>query len=147
MLMAAPKGNKFAVGNSGRPKTHTKEFIDQVGKDLFIWAKKPTSLFLEEFAGNYPEFLDKRKLSEFANENKEFNETFSKVKQILLSRIKSGACFKTMDGNFVAKILPLVDKEYKEWRKEELQLESDSKEDKEVHIFIHPDRLSENGGS
>lgn len=126
--MAAPKGNQYAKGctTSGTPKIHTKEFIEKVRKDMEKWVKKPSSLFLEQFTGEMEYFVDPKKLSEWASKHEEFSETLTKVKKTLLSRLKVGSVTKSYDGGFVSKILPMIDEDYRAWRREELNLQKEA---------------------
>lgn len=112
----------------GATKVYDDAYIERIAKDLDKWAEKSDSLFLDQFIGNHPEFFTLQRLSEWADLNKVFGETFSKVKKKLCGRIKAGSMHKSYDGNFAAKILPLVDMEYRQWRREELKLEAEAKQ-------------------
>lgn len=46
--MAAPKGNKFAVGNNGpSPSKYTLEFIEQEAKAFVIWFSHPDNIYFK----------------------------------------------------------------------------------------------------
>lgn len=125
----------------GAPLLYTPEVIEEIAKDLNAWSRDDTSYFLREFTSAHRKYnLVSSDMSEFAAKNEKFKATLARVKDRILARIYVKACKKEFDGSFVARILPLIDQEYKAWRQSELQIEQEVK-DRMFKLFIHPDRL------
>lgn len=78
--MAAPKGNKFAVGNSGKPKLWDRE---KVFSDLIEWAKQPDSINLNKFCATYDPPFSPTKLHDWLKESDEYREAYSIAKSFL----------------------------------------------------------------
>jgi hypothetical protein len=79
--MPAPKGNKNALGNSGRPRKHD---LKQLAIDLEEWAKKEDSTNLCGFA--YEKFMPAITLYEYAAADVEFRYVYNAVKNIIAIR-------------------------------------------------------------
>jgi hypothetical protein len=119
----------------GCPKKYTPEYIEKIAKELEKWAKDDRSLFLSAFMGQHKEPLSNDHFFDWCKENILFRDTLAKVKQILVSRLHTKACYKELDGSYVAKIMPLVDLEYRAWRQQELKQEKEA-EKKRVEVIV-----------
>jgi len=130
----------LAVGNRGQPPTkYTPEFLEQLAKDLEAWSLKDNAYFISGFLSEYKEFIPEDKLNLFTEEDSPvFRSTFIKVKMRLLNRIREKTLEKKLDGNFCAKILPLIDPEYRKWRQEELKLEAEGSSERTINIKVLP---------
>lgn len=128
----------------GRPKLYTDEMIEKIGKDLDKWSRQDTAYFIREFTAAHELPLYSTDMSDFASKNVDFKSTLIRVKDRILARIYVKACKKELDGSFVARILPLIDQEYKAWRQSELQIEQEVK-DRMFKLFIHPNRFNKSG--
>ena len=138
--MAAKKQQTPKKSKGGRPKEHTPEYIAEVGRDLLEWSKRDDALFLDGFLAEYKYLVSNQSLSLWAKDNKPFSETLKKVKLTLINRLKVNSCTKKYDGAFVIRILPLVDPDFREWRREELKVDTAKKET--FTLYIHPDRCT-----
>lgn len=129
-----------AIGNRGpAPTKYTPDFLEKLSKDLELWSMKDNSYFISGFISDYDEYLTEADLSEITEEKSlVFRKTFIRVKMRLLNRIKQKTLEKKLDGNFCAKILPLIDPEYRKWRQEELKLEAEGSHDKTLNIRVLP---------
>lgn len=76
--MAAPKGNQYAVGNSGPPATYNDEWIENEAKLLLEWMSTTDCKYFKTFAinrGYHPQ-----RFYEFAESNKVFAEVWELAK-------------------------------------------------------------------
>lgn len=81
--MAAPLGNKYAVGHSsGRPRRFD---LDEEAKLLLEWANEPDSLILRKFAAIRC-YSSQSKLVEYSNQSEVFREAYNQAKIIIGSR-------------------------------------------------------------
>jgi hypothetical protein len=80
----APKGNKNAVGNSGRPTQWTEEKMIEFGKFFLEWAEKESSLVMLAFAGEHTH--DPDVIYDLAAKSTEFNRYHQRVKAIIGAR-------------------------------------------------------------
>lgn len=135
--MAAKKQKK---NKGGHPVYFTEEIKREIYKDLLKWSEKSDSYFLQAFVRDCKRNILVQYLSEWAAENKEFDDMLQKSKQILLGKVYTDSAMRKLDGTFVSRILPLIDIEYRKLRKEELKIESDNL-DRKFNLYIHPDRL------
>ena len=126
----------------GCPLKYTAEVISQVGKDLLHWAEKDDAYYLYEFMGTYKFPLRTQLFSNWARDNPEFEESLQRAKLMLLGRLYKDSSLRKIDGNFVSKILPLVDMEFRQWRLQERQIE-DQHVEKSFKLLIHPSRIKE----
>lgn len=105
--MAAPKGNKNAVGNKGNrygtgvPKIYTKEFIENEAIEFVKWAQTFPSgkpLFFKRFA------LDRgyspQRFSEWEKESKLFSEALNVVRQYQEANWLENAMIGNFNANF-----------------------------------------------
>ena len=128
----------------GRPEKYTPEIIKEIGDAMLEWSRKPDSLFMEGFTASFDKYLvDRRLFPEWEKTDKEFSDKLYQSRSNLLTRMKQGSASKAYDGNFISKILPLSDPEYKEWRMQELKLAADNAKDQTVTIRIDSDRMPE----
>ena len=84
--MAAPKGNKYAVGaRGGRPTEWTKDKVDDLIAKLYAWADKPDSLIFPQFCLDAEVTLSQ--LNYLIETDNEFSEAFFYTRCILAERI------------------------------------------------------------
>ena len=98
-LMPAPKGNKFAVGNSGQPPSkYTQEFMEQEAKAFISWFCNPENIYFKRFAleRGYPP----DELSRFAQKSEVFARALTFAKAWQECKIVEGALFNKLNSNF-----------------------------------------------
>jgi len=97
--MSAPKGNKFAEGNSGPPPSkYTREFIEKEAIAFFDWFREPENIYFKRFAlerGYSPDML-----SEFAKKSEVFARAYTFAKGYQECKIVEGALFNRLNSNF-----------------------------------------------
>ena len=120
---------------TGRPRKYTKEYVEKVAKELDKWSKGERALFLEGFMEHHKDNIQDDHFFDWKKENEIFRETLAKVKKRLINRLRVKACYREMDGGFVAKVLPLVDLAYRKWCQEEKKLVSES-QDKKIEVIV-----------
>lgn len=81
--MAAPKGNKFALGNKGGRPPRDK---DKLFTDLVEWAKRPDSIHLAKFASTYEPPFPTRALYKWKKESEDYEEAYLIAKDFLAWR-------------------------------------------------------------
>lgn len=97
--MAAPKGNKFAEGNSGPPPSkYTREFIEKEAVAFIEWSRNPDNLYFKRFAleRDYPPEV----LSQFAEKNEVFAQAYRLSKAWQECKIVEGALLNKLNSNF-----------------------------------------------
>lgn len=123
--MAAPKGNKHAVGNQGgRPRRFD---LKKEAKALLEWANKKDSLVLRLFAA-IRGYANQAKLHEYCAQCIEFREAFDQAKIIIGARreqlLLSGKGHYAPFQRYAA----LYDPDLKQHEKELKQIESCDKQ-------------------
>ena len=97
--MSAPKGNKFAVGNSGQPPLkYTQEFIEKEAIAFISWFCKPENIYFKRFAlerGYAPD-----ELARFAKKSEVFRRAYLFAKEWQECKIVEGALFNKLNSNF-----------------------------------------------
>lgn len=100
--MAAPKGNKFAIGNTGgRPRLVEKEDLPAFGLEMEEWARNKFEkllaeknkeakmpFFLKTFAYEYG--LSEDTLKNYREANREFFVSYIKVREIVAQMLMIG---------------------------------------------------------
>lgn len=97
--MPAPKGNKFAVGNSGQPPSkYTQEFMEQEAKAFILWFSQPENIYFKRFAleRGYPP----DELSRFAQKSEVFARALTFAKSWQECKIVEGALLNKLNSNF-----------------------------------------------
>lgn len=98
-MCAAPKGNQFALGNSGpSPSKYTQEFIEQEAIAFINWFCKPENIYFKRFAleRGYPP----DELAHFAKKNEVFKRAYTFAKAWQECKIVEGALFNKLNSNF-----------------------------------------------
>lgn len=121
-------------------KRWSQEAIERLIDALETWSFKSDSYFLKDFITQHKPYLTHHTLDSFAKDDPVISEIITIVKTRILARLYKDAALKKMDGNFVGKLLPIIDPDYRSWRKEELQI-SDESLVKKFRLMIHPGRL------
>ena len=105
--MAAPKGNKFAVGNlGGRPPKFTKEFCDAEAKAFHEWMELEDSIYFKNFAisrGYSPTCFDLMK-----EVSEEFSEALKIAQQWQQGKMIQFGLFKKTDAGLTKFLLSAV---------------------------------------
>lgn len=128
-----------SVGNRGpSPDKYTDEFIAKVATDILKWSAHPEAYFIDDFCGDYLPSITRTAIIEFANKDNVFAQTLELVKRRLISRLDRLALNKKIDGNYLSKIKPLIDKEYREWRLTELKAETQDANKGVINVTINP---------
>lgn len=113
--MAAPKGNSFAKGNKGQPKSvWTEDAIENEAEELIKWADNDKDLWIKDFAhkrGYSPTYF-----YEWRDSNKVFAQAFEYAKDKQERKFYEGAMKKELDMVFVKYFMPRVLKDRPEWR-------------------------------
>ncbi|ADI38040.1 hypothetical protein wcw_0672 [Waddlia chondrophila WSU 86-1044] len=98
-FMPAPKGNQYAVGNSGpAPSKYTDEFIEQEAIAFVHWFSKPRNIYFKRFAlerGYSPD-----ELARFAKKSEVFKRAYLFAKEWQECKIVEGALFNKLNANF-----------------------------------------------
>ncbi|MBA3816176.1 MAG: hypothetical protein H0X29_06585 [Parachlamydiaceae bacterium] len=97
--MPAPKGNQYAVGNSGQPPSkYTDEFIENEAKDFILWFSQPDNIYFKRFAleRGYPPDV----LADFAKKNEVFKRAYLFAKEWQECKIVEGALFNKLNSSF-----------------------------------------------
>ncbi len=97
--MPAPKGNKYAVGNSGQPPSKfTQEFIEKEAIAFINWFSKPENIYFKRFAleRGYPP----DELANFARKSEVFNRAYMFAKAWQECKIVEGALFNKVNSSF-----------------------------------------------
>lgn len=97
--MAAPKGNKYALGNKGpAPSLYTQEFIENEAKAFVYWFSKPENIYFKRFAleRGYPPDA----LADFAKKSEVFSRAYLFAKEWQECKIVEGALFNKLNSNF-----------------------------------------------
>lgn len=79
--MPAPKGNKFAVGNKGKPKQWD---VEAEAKDLLEWSKSPEALVLRKHGPLRGYSSDT--MHRWAEENEVYRQAYNQAKDIIGAR-------------------------------------------------------------
>jgi hypothetical protein len=130
----------LSVGNRGQPPTRfTPEYLEKLKKDLTEWSLRPKTYFIERFCADYVDDITISDLNEMCTKNPlVFAPTYYRVRLRLLFKLKEDALKKELDGNFCAKILPLIDPEYKKWQQEIMKLSAEGSAEKTLNVKIIP---------
>lgn len=84
--MASPKGNKFAVGNTGgRPADWIPELVQGMCNKLVAWAEKEDAFIFPQFC--VQEKITMRQFYYLKESHQEFAEAFSYAKALLACRL------------------------------------------------------------
>jgi hypothetical protein len=97
--MAAEKGNKHAVGNSGPPPSkYTQEFIEKEAMAFVTWFSNPENIYFKRFAleRGYPP----DELVHFAKKSEVFSRAYTFAKAWQECKIVEGALFNKLNSNF-----------------------------------------------
>jgi hypothetical protein len=97
--MPAPKGNQYAVGNSGQPSSkYTQEFIEKEAKAFILWFSHPENIYFKRFAleRGYPPDA----LAYFAKKSEVFKRAYLFAKEWQECKIVEGALFNKLNSNF-----------------------------------------------
>jgi len=97
--MPAPKGNQYAVGNSGQPPSkYTDEFIEQEAIAFIHWFSQPDNIYFKRFAleRGYPPDV----LADFAKKSEVFQRAYTFAKAWQECKIVEGALFNKLNSNF-----------------------------------------------
>lgn len=113
--MAAPTGNKNAVGNKGQPKKiYTPERLAEEAKALREWILQPRNLHLKMFA--HERGYSPQRLAEFEKESIEFAAAMKFAKDQQENKFIMGSWSKDMDMSFTKYFMPRMLKDRPEWK-------------------------------
>ncbi len=113
--MAAPFGNKNALGNKGQPKKiYTPERLAIEAKALLEWIKNPDNLFLEDFS--WDRGYNPNRISEFAKENVEFSVALQEFKDRQVNKLLKFGLNRLFDAGFTRYTLPRVAQDRPQWK-------------------------------
>jgi hypothetical protein len=97
--MPAPKGNKYAIGNSGQPPSkYTREFIELESEALIEWFSQPNNIYFKRFAlerGYSPD-----ELARFAKKSEVFKRAYLLAKEWQECKIVEGALLNRLNSSF-----------------------------------------------
>jgi len=98
--MAAPKGHQPYAGceTGGREKIYTQEFIEKEADAFEEWLTKPSSVYFKEFA--FERGYSYKRLTEFAQVNQKFLDTFQRAKDWQEQRLVKGGLNNTFNAGF-----------------------------------------------
>ncbi len=123
--MAAPKGNKNALGNvdSGRPEKYTPEWLQKEAIEFKKWIDQDKNFHLKSFA--FERGYSPQRLSEFAKSSIVFSEAYEYAKHKQTERFLINALKRTWDPTFTRYAMArLCGDEWKNsWDREEEKVE------------------------
>src|SRR5208337_5317700 len=98
--MVAPKGHEPYPGceTGGAPKKYDDAFIEEEAKAFEEWMKKPGSIYFKRFA--FDRGYSQQRLSEFAEVNQKFSETFKRAKEWQEVRLAEGGLVNEFNAGF-----------------------------------------------
>lgn len=97
--MPAPKGNQFALGNSGQPPSkYTDKFIEQEAIAFINGFSHPENIYFKRFAleRGYPP----DELAHFAKKSEVFKRAYLFAKEWQECKIVEGALFNRLNSSF-----------------------------------------------
>lgn len=94
--MPAPMGHApyNTLGEGGRPKKYTKEFIEHLADEFEIWMRDSTKIWLKDFFNERG--LSPKLLSEWVHINERFSEVYEIAKELQEARLVKGSLFKKL---------------------------------------------------
>ena len=103
--MAAPKGNKYAVGphKEHKDKLYTDEFIEEQADLLLEWMKKPHNIFFRAFA--LEQGYSSQRMYEWNKRNKVFAEAFETVRDWQEIKLVNSGLFERTNAGFTKFLL------------------------------------------
>lgn len=123
----------------GRPVIHTEEYMEKIAKELDKWSMNEGAFFIKEFTCDHKDDINNDTFVEWCENSPNFFRTYRKVRDRLTSRLRKAGLNKDTDSQLTMRLLPLVDSEYKEWRREELGLEAESKKTSITNVISWKD--------
>ncbi len=138
--MAAEKGNKYALGNSGPPSQYD---LKAIAKDLVEWSESPDALKFTMFGG--PRRLNIQRFSEWCEKDEVFAEAYSIAKMNLDINRFNAAKNNQMPESWYAKnesvYDPINHKHYRDEKKFEsnLRKEEEGQRKSTYNILISHD--------
>jgi len=113
-----PENRKNA---SGRRATVDIDPFLKMGEDLIIWSKDPTpGTYFKDFVLDYE--YTKGQIEHALSVSEEFRSLYARARA-QFARSYRQKSHESNNGMY-ARFMPLIDAEYKEWRREELKLEA-----------------------
>ncbi len=98
------------------PPKDDKE-IEELGRELLKFARNPNNLEINTFATD--RWYNPYRLWKLADTNEFFRDCLEMAKSIMSDRKRVAACTREQDSASVFKLLPLIDVEYAQLRREE----------------------------
>jgi DNA-packaging protein gp3 len=98
--MPAPKGHPPYPGceKGGVKKVYTKEYIDAEADAFLEWMSRPTSIYYKRFC--FERGYSHQRLSEFAECNEKFAETYKKAKEWQEMKLAEGGLTNEFNAGF-----------------------------------------------
>jgi hypothetical protein len=124
--MAAPKGNKYALGctTNGSPEKYTSEWGDAEAKILLAWIKDETNdpnkkIYLGSFA--LERGYHRARFQEFKEKSKDFANAYETAKVWQEQKFITNALTRKWDPGFTARVMARVcgDEWKNSWDREE----------------------------
>jgi hypothetical protein len=124
--MAAPKGNKNAVGNEGgRPQIWTEKVLDELAKDILKWADLPDSIVIKCWAVDHGIHQDM--LPDLKKKSIKFCLAHNIAKDKVGCRREKLALLGELDAGIVKCSMATYDREHLEMLKELKRTEGEAK--------------------
>ncbi len=113
--MAAPYGNKNAVGNKGQPKRiYTPERLAEEAKALREWIMHPDNLYLKDFA--HERGYNPTRIDEHAKDSVEFASALQFAKDKQESKMIKAGLWKTWGMDSIKYFMPRMLQDRPEWK-------------------------------
>jgi hypothetical protein len=114
-FMAAPIGNKNAVGNRGQPKRiYTPERLAEEAKALREWIMIPDNIYLKDFA--HDRGYDPARVDEHAKDSVEFAQALKFAKDKQESKMIKAGLWKTWGMDSIKYFMPRMLQDRPEWK-------------------------------
>lgn len=132
--MAAPKGNKHALGSTtnGRKKVFTPEVIEALSLELESWSKRDSSDYIGDFCLEHN--LHPQRISDFSKANVVFEESLKIAKLRIASRIRKLLHKNSYNYGLFMKEIGMYDHFYLEHERDQLTFEYNLKKEEKNNI-------------
>jgi len=129
----------YALGNRGpAPTRFTEEYLTELALKIDEWSKRDDAMYIEHFGLEHN--IGKDMLPKLTEKSDVFAQSYANARARTLVRLKTMAFLRQGDGNFLAKILPMMDPEYREWCMTLAKVEGREGQAQAINIHINPEK-------
>lgn len=113
-----PEDRKNAAG---APVTKDIDAYIKMGHDLVEWSKNPPAgSYFKDFTLDYP--YSKHQIQDALIVSEEFSQLYERARELFTRQYRQLA--HSSNNRMYEKLMPLIDRDYKEWRMTELKLQA-----------------------